>query len=217
MIRTDDKQVNVSATGEKFFPSSLQTRIGKSAAAVIELNDMYRVRKAISRKTMTIARVALGARARNAPRAVATPFPPRNLSQRGNMCPRIANVAATAARTSTIGGSGVHACSGKLGALESIQSMTSGRLISIAAATAANPFKASSSRVAIPNAGDVRATLVAPMLPLPVARTSVPRKNRTSRYPKGIDPSRYPSSALARMDGKPYSSPRLKPKRASLV
>src|SRR5437868_6621961 len=128
MISTDDRQVNARAAGEKLFPSSLQTRIGKRPAAVIELNEMYRVRKATSRKTMTIARVALGARARNAPRAVATPFPPRNLSQRGNMCPRIANVAATAARTSTIGGRGVHACSGKLEALDSIQSMTSGRL-----------------------------------------------------------------------------------------
>ena len=41
-----------------------------------------------------------------------------------------------------------------------------------------------------PSAGDLRETLVAPILPLPILRTSSPRKMRTRRYPKGMEPSR---------------------------
>ena len=37
----------------------------------------------------------------------------------------------------------------------------------------------------------VRSTLVAPIFPLPAARTSPPVFSLTSRYPKGIAPSRY--------------------------
>src|SRR3954470_16711914 len=61
------------------------------------------------------------------------------------------------------------------------------------------PLAASRRRVTIPNKGEVLATLVAPMLPLPVARTSAPRKTRTSKYPKGMDPSKYPPTAAIRM------------------
>ena len=47
--------------------------------------------------------------------------------------------------------------------------------------TAADPLSASSKSVRTPRAGDLRETLVAPMLPLPLRRTSSPRKMRTSR------------------------------------
>ena len=39
----------------------------------------------------------------------------------------------------------------------------------------------------------VRRTFVAPMLPLPATRTSVPVFSFTSRYPNGMAPSRYAS------------------------
>src|SRR5208282_3190959 len=53
----------------------------------------------------------------------------------------------------------------------------------------------SSRRVAAPApAPATRFTLVAPILPLPAPRTSVPVVNRTIRYPNGIEPRRYPAS-----------------------
>ena len=64
-----------------------------------------------------------------------------------------------------------------------------------ASITEANPLLASRMNVAMnPAIPRLRITFVAPMDLLPVVRTSMPLRQRTIRYPKGIDPSRYPST-----------------------
>src|SRR5437879_8125678 len=67
--------------------------------------------------------------------------------------------------------------------------------------TEKNPLTISSSSVTRPAARPVvRKTLVAPMLPLPEARTSAPVVHLTTRYPKGIPPIKYAATS-ARMAG----------------
>ena len=56
--------------------------------------------------------------------------------------------------------------------------------------TGRNPLIPSRKRVAMPRIGAVRATLVAPMFPLPDSRISLPFTMRTRMYPKGIEPQR---------------------------
>jgi hypothetical protein len=116
---------------------------------------------------------------RNAPRLVATPLPPRNSSQIGNMCPTTAKRAPVAATGTRFGDD-----AGRIwrhGIWETGTRSESGVLRITATSTAPDPFNASSSRVNPPSTGDLRATLVAPILPLPVRRTSSPRKMRTSK------------------------------------
>ena len=61
--------------------------------------------------------------------------------------------------------------------------------------TAAPPFNASSASVNTPAARPARrVTLVAPVPPEPVSRTSPPPLKRTIKYPKGIEPRRYAST-----------------------
>src|SRR5947208_8138814 len=70
-----------------------------------------------------------------------------------------------------------------------------------ASQTEKNPLAISSSSVTKPAARPVvRRTLVAPMLPLPEVRTSGPVVHLTTRYPKGIPPTRYAATS-ARMAG----------------
>ena len=57
--------------------------------------------------------------------------------------------------------------------------------------TAAVPFSPSSSSVAAARSfRPVRSTLVAPMLPEPIARRSVVPATRVSSRPKGMEPSK---------------------------
>src|SRR5438132_1522839 len=93
---------------------------------------------------MTMTRTPLGASPTQEPSPVATPLPPRNFSHTGEVWPRIAKKAAVAA--STYGGS------------------TQRWPTDNAIATGTNPFRASSTRVAMPRAGDFRDTLSAPLL-----------------------------------------------------
>src|SRR5437660_8998826 len=111
------------------------------------------------------ARAAQGASASETPKPVATPLPPRNLSQTGKQCPRTAPTA---------------------------QAVGSQAASPRARATGTKPFRASRASVAaaalFPAA---RATLVAPMFPEPTVRTSLPEVARAMSRPNGIDPHRY--------------------------
>ena len=119
----------------------IQTRRGNVRAAVTDPRDTKRKIAITTTRIATAHRIDLGAIKAKDPRLVATPFPPRNLSQTGNRCPRMANSAAVVKRSCWCG--------------------VVKRLLAIR--TAASPFPASSNRVAIPSVGDLRATLVAPM------------------------------------------------------
>src|SRR5208282_5472286 len=84
---------------------------------------------------------------RKTPRPVATPFPPLNFSQTGNMCPITARTAAAIIQR----------------ALPPVQRP--------AIQTDRQPFPASKSRVRVPaSAPALGATLAAPILPLPLER-----------------------------------------------
>jgi hypothetical protein len=60
----------------------------------MEANETYRVSQNTIIQTATPMSVAIGVNAKSAPAAVATPFPPLNLSQHGNTCPTTLHVAA---------------------------------------------------------------------------------------------------------------------------
>src|ERR1700737_3663960 len=107
------------------------------------------------------------------PRPVATPLPPRNPSQTGKQWPSTAATAQAAARASWLANGAGSA---------SVRDQSTG----------ARPFTA--SRISVAAAAPLpaaRATLVAPMLPEPTARTSFPVFARAIKRPKGIDPQRY--------------------------
>ncbi len=117
---------------------------------------------------------ASGHKPRNTPSAVATPLPPLNLSHAGKQCPR------STAKAATI----IHA------ALSPVKRPAS--------QTAAVPFAVSSTRVRTPASGPTtRATLVAPMFPLPALRTSPPPNSLARSSPKGIEPRRYAASEIS--------------------
>jgi len=104
-------------------------------------------------------------RARMMPNPVATPLPPRKCSQTGKQWPMIAATAATGAA-----GAPSNQCT---------------------SSTAATPLAASSSSVAAASPlWPVRRTLVAPILPEPIARMSPRPAARVSSRPNGIEPSR---------------------------
>ena len=71
-------------------------KIGKEAALTMEASETKRTVRRTMKKMMSDAATAIGSSARNAPVAVATPFPPWNRSQTGNMCPTTATSAANA-------------------------------------------------------------------------------------------------------------------------
>ena len=117
---------------------------------------------------------------RKTPKPVATPLPPRKRSQTGNMWPSTAQRAASASR---------------------VRSGTDGheqRAEQRAQPDGGAAFEQSRRNVAAPRPlPPERSTLVAPMLPLPTERMSWWRKMRTSRYPVGMDPSRYAATAMS--------------------
>ncbi len=124
--------------------------------------DTYRNSSTTTTKMPAAISTALGAIIMKAPRPVATPLPPWNFSQTGNMCPTTADNAARA--------------------IASYGLVASTRPERYAAsATAAEPFNASRTSVITPSTGDLRETFVAPMFPLPLWRTSSPWKMRTRR------------------------------------
>src|SRR5271165_5546044 len=66
-----------------------------------------------------------------------------------------------------------------------------------AASTAVEPLAASRTSVKIPaNGPATRETLVAPILPLPALRTSLPPKVCATSKPKGMEPSRYATTGM---------------------
>src|SRR5579883_289973 len=104
------------------------------------------------------------------PRVVATPLPPLKPSHGGNMWPSTAPAAAAAA------GIGPHS--------------------ELKTSTGMRPFSASSTSVAAASVLlPVRSTLVAPILPEPTWRMSPRPAARVSSSPKGIEPSRKPTTA----------------------
>ena len=68
---------------------------GRDAAAAIDPNEMYRQNATTATKIASAAKTAGTEIIRNPPAAVATPFPPRNLSHTGNRWPAMAASAAT--------------------------------------------------------------------------------------------------------------------------
>ena len=130
---------------------------GKKAAAVTDARDTNRNAASIITNTAIASKTAFGVSRKKEPRPVATPLPPRKRSQIGNMWPLTAASAATNATVRLPGQS------------------------AIAIPTAASPFTTSRTSVRTPSFGDVRATFVAPIFPLPVVRTSAPRNARTSK------------------------------------
>ena len=138
---------------------------GIAAAAEIEPSETYRQNATTRTNRITEPRNASGHRTRNIPAAVATPLPPLNLSQMGKQWPARAASAAIIIQVA-----------------ESCESRA-------ARSTAAEPFATSRISVRIPASGPTtRATFVAPMLPLPPLRTSVPPNNFARISPKGIAP-----------------------------
>src|ERR1700690_3680788 len=120
---------------------------GIAADAEIEPSETKRQYATTSRKSITAPKNAGGHRAPKTPAAVATPLPPRNPSQIGKQWPIRAHKPAII----------IH--------VELWSERRAGRR------TANEPFAASSNSVRIPASGPAtRATLVAPMLPLPSLR-----------------------------------------------
>src|SRR6267154_3277513 len=110
---------------------------------------------------------ARGARASVTPRPVATPLPPRKRSQTGKQWPTTAATPQAAPRDDESA---------------DFEAKKAGK----------KPFRASSSSVetaAVRPAA--RATLVAPMFPDPIARTSRPEASFAMKRPNGIEPARY--------------------------
>src|SRR5580700_4208744 len=67
---------------------------GNAAAAAIEPSEEYLQNATTRNHRITAAITASRQIGRNTPRLVATPFPPLNPSQTGNMCPTTAAIAA---------------------------------------------------------------------------------------------------------------------------
>ena len=161
---------------------SHKTSQGNAAAATMLPKETYRATaKTMANKRSESSR-HFGASATNAPAAVATPLPPLKRSHTGNMCPRSAQKAATAAsrkivRLSIICGEESYRLAGTSPTVKRRDPANHN-----ANSNATQPFNASRIKVATASPFEpVRATLVAPMFPLPVLRTSCPRKMRTSR------------------------------------
>ena len=159
-------------------PPSIRTTKGKTAAARTEASDANRNTPSTPAKMTVHRSTAMGEMARKAPKPVATPLPPRNFRKTGKQCPAITSTTASA-----------------IGCAEPEVSRSATR-------TARKPLPASSKKVdaAVRNPA-ARKTLVAPILPLPVERMSWPPRSRYSRYPNGMEPSRYaerPASNISR-------------------
>src|SRR6266481_3221712 len=137
-----------------------QRRAPASAAADTDASETYRQKRATITKTATAAATPPQEIIRKTPSAVATPLPPENFSHTGKTWPKIAASPAY------------------------IMNRMLPSEKCPASQTAKNPFAASRTSVATPmDKPAVRATLAAPMFPLPIARTSPPLRARTSKYP----------------------------------
>ena len=142
---------------------SIQRSSGVSAVATNEARETIRLRAKVARKKSSASRIACGARPRNTPRPVATPLPPENPRKGEKRCP---SSAATAVQTSAV----------------------SPRFRKRTATTGTQPLATSPSKVSRPAfVPALRATLVAPILPLPAWRIATPRR-RAMSTPVGIEP-----------------------------
>ena len=140
-----------------------RSRIGREAPAVNEASEAILETHAATANNARAPNNACGERTRNTPAAVATPLPPRKRANNENTCPRIAQAPARA-------------------------SPHGPRPSATPRRTAREPFATSARSVRTPKrTPTVRATFVAPMLPLPRDRTSTPR-DRPNQRPVGIDP-----------------------------
>src|ERR1700722_7966094 len=114
-------------------------RKGKAATATIDPKDTLRKIAPSTIKMPAAINIAFGATNVKAPKPVATPFPPRNLSHKGNTWTTTKKSAPPAA-----------------GSSEAVEKLCPA--IPLDKATAAAPFRASSNKVAAPSAGDLRET-----------------------------------------------------------
>ena len=115
---------------------------------------------------MAAGAMAAGVSLRKAPSAVATPLPPLKRRNTGQQLPTMASSAPAASHTG------------------------SGPIIS-ATRTATYPFTTSPSNVNTAGTGPrVRSTLVAPIVPLPLPRMSMPPAARATKKPTGMAPMR---------------------------
>ena len=139
--------------------------MGIVQAPASEATDTMRVAAHVAAKTRTDGIVAAGASTRQLPSAVATPFPPEKRRKTEKIWPR--GAARTAAGTE-------------------IALVPNAR----ASATATAPLPTSAMSVTSPAVFPAaRVTFVAPMFPLPTARTSIPTSQPTTT-PVGTDPIR---------------------------
>lgn len=167
-IRVAAKSVGQKLSTELISPCCSQIRSGIVEAATIEPSETYRVANTISRKTIPEAPKASGASTRKTPTPVATPLPPRNPNQTGNIWPMTTKTAAAATQR----------------ALESEAALekTGMPRIDRANNTAAVPLQASSNNVKTPAPLPARReTFVAPVPPDPVSLMSAPESARTIR------------------------------------
>src|ERR1700756_4856633 len=88
MINTDAVLINVMTQGSR--GTKNHTTNGKAAAVRVDPSEMRRDSATITTKMITATRTDGGLNLRNDPSAVATPLPPRNRSQTGNMWPMMA-------------------------------------------------------------------------------------------------------------------------------
>ncbi len=138
---------------------------GASAKAINAAADEMRTISATASQTAHATTPTGHAAASSRPSPVATPLPPRKRSQTGNTWPTTAPAPANSAASGPIS-----------------RSMIS---------TGSAPLPASSSSVAAARPlRPVRSTLVAPILPEPIARRSPAPASRVSSSPNGIDPSK---------------------------
>src|SRR5512146_1647654 len=135
-----------------------RTQTGKLAAAITELSDTYPVSHRMPPHTGSAIATARGAKARNIPSAVATPFPPRNPMYGENTWP---STAAIPSATAPHGPIPAHRAN---------------------RATGTAPLAMSTSATGIAQRHPrTRYTLVAPRLRLPCSRRSIPRASRPAR------------------------------------
>ena len=131
----------------------------------IDDNDEYLNIKDTTTQVKINKKLSCNDRANKIPRYVATPFPPRNLSQIGNMCPK-----------KTI----IHD-----------KCKNSGKYFSVMI-TGKYPFNISNKRVRIAkNLFPVRRTFVAPIFPDPIFLISIFPKIFPNIKPKGMEPLKY--------------------------
>ena len=160
--------INAPKTVNVVFCLAATANTGSESAAIIDARDIIRqIKKTIAKRASAIA-VGIGNRPKKTPADVATPLPPLKLRKIVHMCPAMAQTA-TAIRTPAL-------------------SLKKWR----ATSTGAMPLAKSSANASLPSAApQVRVTFVAPGLPEPCWRRSIPLQILAMIQLNGIDPIKY--------------------------